>query len=331
MKKTSQRTYSAEDEVVIREMFLSGQKGTDIATRLGRQVGAVESKIKHMKRNGLLKIAESPMPKLNEALKTSGDAVILADVEAPFQHSDFINRVLDLAYAWKIDTLHLAGDILHNERLSAWGAEWIPEASGEAFARLEDFIMQLPGKYKNSGIEMIEGMSREQPDEMKHARKVMNSFDHFKEIVCAIGNHDDRYLRALNVATSPRELLVQLGKDEKENWKIASYYYSFVETEKGMYRIEHPRAAGRTAAQDLAVQYHCHVIMGHSHRWAVNRDPSGDFWAIQTGHCVDEERLAYVQQRSAKRDAHALGATIIRGGYPFVLCEASPFEVMKKW
>jgi len=326
------QAYTQDEEKIIQDMLKRGFAAREIAQRLGRKFSGVESKIKHMKRNvDFTPLTESPMPKYKDPLKTSGDAVILSDVEAPFQHSEFINRVLDLAYSWKVETLHLAGDILHNDRLSAWGAEWIPEASGEAFAKLENFIMRLPEKLRQQGLDMIEGMGKEQPDEIMHARKILNNFNHFKEIVCVIGNHDDRILRAMDIAINPRELLVQIDKHKNDNWKIAAYYYSFVETEKGLFRIEHPRNSGRTAAQDLAVQYHCHIIMGHSHRWAINRDPSGKYWAIQTGHCVDEERLTYVMQRSSKRDAHVLGATIIRGGYPFVLCPESPFETMKKW
>jgi len=277
-------------------------------------------------------LPESEYPKLTDPIKTQGDTGIITDLECPFQHSDFVNRVFDLAYAWKIPTLHLGGDVLHNNRLSAWGAEWEHETTNKAAQMLEDFMMRLPTKYRGIGLEMVDQFQTGgQPDEIQHAREVLKNINQFDTVVYGIGNHDDRYMRALDTAMNPRELLVQIEKQNDTRWKIAPYYYSMVETEKGLYRIEHPKGAGRTAAQDLAVQYHCHIIMGHSHRWSVNRDPSGDYWAIQTGHCVDEERLSYVMGRSAKRDAHMLGATIIRGGYPHVLCPDSPFETMKRW
>jgi hypothetical protein len=167
-------------------------------------------------------------------------------------------------------------------------------------------------------------------NELAESRKVFRSFGSFKEIYVALGNHDDRYLRALDSALSPKELLHQIDRHADERWKIAPYYYTLIDTEQGLFRAEHPRGAGKNTAVDLAVQYHAHIVMGHSHRWSVNRDPSGKFWAIQTGHCVDERRLAYVQQRSAKRDAHVNGATIIRGGYPFVLCPESPWDLLKR-
>ena len=162
------------------------------------------------------------------------------------------------------------------------------------------------------------------------ARKVFKSFGQFQNVYVALGNHDDRYLRALDQAMAPSELLFQLDKHNDPRWKIAPYYYTILHTSQGDYRITHPRGAGAKTAIDLAIQFHQHVIMGHSHRWSVNRDPSASYWAIQTGHCVDEKRLAYVMQRDAKREAHMNGATIIRDGYPFVLHMDSPWDLLKR-
>lgn len=197
-----------------------------------------------------------------------------------------------------------------------------------------DFVQSLKGKARDEGIKALEasGLVREggYSGEIGEARRVFKALDSFREIVVDLGNHDDRYLRALDQAVNPSELLHQLDRDKDPRWKVAPYYYSFVETEQGTFRITHPRGAAQSTAIALAVQFHQHVIMGHSHRWAVNRDPSGQYWAIQTGCCVDERRLAYVMQRDAKREAHLPGATIIRGGYPFVLSPESPWEMLKR-
>ena len=208
------------------------------------------------------------------------------------------------------------------------------EDENEKLNTLLEFVQTLPAKHKERGIAELEkmgafGTSNGLSDELTEARKVFKSFTNFDEILVSIGNHDDRYLRALDKALSPRELLVQMERSGDERWKIAPYYYTLLETVNGTFRITHPRGSGRTTAQDLCAQFHTHVIMGHSHRWAVNRDVSGDYWAIQTGHCVDENRLAYVMQRDAKRDAHCLGATIVRDGVPWVLGEWSPWNTLK--
>jgi hypothetical protein len=227
----------------------------------------------------------------------------------------------------------LAGDLLHYDNLSKWGSEWI-ETKEDLVEAVLDIIESLDSKNKEMAREKLQAAGflsdGSLSGELDEARSVFRSINSFENIYVALGNHDDRYLRALEQALEPRELLHQMNVSNDTRWKIAPYYYTKIETCLGTYRATHPRGSGRTAAQDLAVQFHEHIIMGHSHRWSVNRDPSGKYWAIQTGHCVDETRLAYVMQRDAKRDAHILGATIIRDGFPFVLCQDTPWDIMKR-
>lgn len=331
------KTWTAKEIEKAASLKASGLSDYEIAEKMDRSYSSVNVKLTRLKAEGKLpvsKVPESNMPLWNKPLKSEGDAVILTDIEAPFQHSEFINRVLDLADAWNIPTLHLGGDLLHYDSLSAWGSEWVEdrEEMVDLFMGIMDQV--LSGKKRAEVIGMMEqkGMINTGgfSDELKESRRVFRALDSFKEIYVELGNHDDRYLRALDQALSPKELLHQLDRDKDERWKIAPYYHATIETEKGTFRVTHPRGAGKNTAIDLAVQHHQNIVMGHSHRWSVNRDPSGKFWAIQQGHCVDEERLAYVQQRDAKRDAHVLGATIIRGGYPFVLSPESPFDLLKR-
>lgn len=331
--KTISQSWDTTDEKKLKELVLKKTPIDEIARLMGRSNRATRNKIWHMNNKAKMIIPQSTLPKYDKPLSSQGDAVILSDVEAPYHHADFLNHVLDLADSWGIRTLHLAGDLLHFDSLSAWGAEWLEDKDEKLDALLE-FVQTLPAKHKERGIAELEkmgafGTNNGLSDELSEARKVFKSFTNFDEILVAIGNHDDRYLRALDKALSPRELLVQMERSGDERWKIAPYYYTMLETVNGTFRITHPRGSGRTTAQDLCAQFHCHVIMGHSHRWAVNRDVSGDYWAIQTGHCVDENRLAYVMQRDAKRDAHCLGATIVRDGVPWVLGEWSPWETLK--
>jgi len=71
----------------------------------------------------------------------------------------------------------------------------------------------------------------------------------------------------------------------------------------------------------LASQYHQHILMGHSHKMMFDWDVSGKYAAVQMGHVVDEERLAYCAQRDARRNSHKLGAVIVRDGYIWLLNE----------
>ena len=330
------REWTRQEEDRLVELAKSGKSCYEIADVLVRPFMSVSVKLSRLKKDG--KLEESSVPPSRQELWTSplqtqGDAVVLSDVEAPYQNSEFINRVLDLADTWGVKTLHLAGDLLHHSSLSAWGSEWTQQQE-EVAEKILDFIQSLKGKSRDEGIKVLEesGLVKDggYSGEIGEARKVFRSMSSFKEIVVDLGNHDDRLLRTLNQAVNPVELLHQMDVDKDSRWKIAPYYYSLVETEQGIFRVTHPRGAAQSTAIALSVQFHQHIIMGHSHRWAINRDPSGKFWAIQTGCCVDERRLAYVMQRDAKRDAHILGATIIRGGYPFVLSPESPWDLLKR-
>jgi hypothetical protein len=326
----------AETEKAIR-LKLQGRAYYEIAEELGRSLQSTSVKLSRLQIEGKIKassVPQSSYPLWTDPLKSEGDAVILTDVEAPYQHSEFINRVLDLADAWNIQDLHLAGDLLHYSNLSAWGSEWTQDKNDMLDTFMEIIEQMVANKKKDDAIRLLEekGLTNSEglSGELAEARKVFRSFHSFKRVFVAIGNHDDRYIRTLGQAVSSTELLHQLDRHNDERWKIAPYYFTVIETEQGTYRVEHPRGAGKNAAIDLAIQYHTHIVMGHSHRWNISRDPSGKYWAIQTGHCVDERRLAYVMQRSAKRDAHVLGATIIRGGYPWVLSPETPWDAMKR-
>jgi hypothetical protein len=330
------QTWTDADVEKLKALKSKGYSDWEIADKMKRSFPSVNSKLTKMKLSGEWKVSQVPassMPLWNEPLVSEGDAVILTDVEAPFQHSEFINRVLDLADAWGIQTLHLGGDLLHYDSLSAWGSEWTQESEA-----MVDILIEIMNSLPNKKREEVRGKLEEKgmlgggglSGELKESRRVFRSFDSFKNVYVELGNHDDRYLRALDQALSPKELLHQIDRDRDERWHIAPYYYGFIDTEKGRFRVTHPRGAGQKAAVDLAVQFHTHVIMGHSHRWNISRDPSGDYWAIQQGHCVDEKRLAYVGQRDAKRDAHVLGATIIRDGFPFVLSPESPWDLLRR-
>lgn len=308
----------------------------DIAMKLGRTVDSVASMFWRVDRNNSVArshVPKSTMPLWDKPLQSQGDALILSDIEAPFHHADFINRCLDLADTWGIQTLHLAGDLLQNDSLSMWGSEWTMDRTDlleEVLKAIEPLVKTKERARLFEKMGELGAGSGDFSDEMKSSRAVFRSIGSFKEINVALGNHDDRYLRALDSAMNPRELLHQIDRHTDERWKIAPYYYTVLETSRGTFRITHPRGTGRNTAIDLAIQFHQHVVMGHSHRWGINRDPSGSFWAIQTGHCVDENRLAYVMQRDARRDAHVLGATIIRDGFPFVLCPETPWDLMRR-
>jgi hypothetical protein len=165
---------------------------------------------------------------------------------------------------------------------------------------------------------------------MHHARKTLEALDQlFDKFVWVLGNHEGRLLRAINSPVMPSELL-NLMKLEEGKWIADPYYYCLLNSGGQIFRITHPKGAANGTARGLASQYFQHIIMGHSHKMFFDWDTSGKYYAIQMGHCVDEERLCYAAQRDAKRDSHKLGAVIVRDGYPYLLTEQLDWERMKR-
>jgi len=327
-----------KDEIV--RLHNSGMTFKDIGGKLKLATGTVKTHWYLAKGQASAKIPESPYPRYDQPPVIEGDALILPDAEIPFHHAEFINKVLDLADAWKIKQMIAAGDLLHFDTLSGWEPNWAVKPNGglseKDEKRLMDLALSMPKNQQQKLIETIVEIGGQSEDgagfsgEMHHARKTLQALDQlFDSFVWVLGNHEGRLLRAINSPVQPSELL-NLMKLEEGKWQIAPYYYCLLNTEKGIFRVTHPKTAANGAARGLASQFFQSIIMGHSHKVFFDYDPSGKYFAIQCGHCVDEERLAYVAQRDYKRDAHKLGAVIVRGGYPYLLTENIDWERMKK-
>lgn len=311
---------------------------TEVAKILGIPVGTVKTHYYLSKGQVSAPISESPYPRYDKPPTVEGDALILPDAEIPFHHAEFINRVLDLSQAWGIKTMISAGDLLHFDSLSGWEPNWAPKPNGglsdKDEKRLMDFAMTLGGKKQQELMSALVDIGKQSEDsgfsgEMHHARKTLKALDDcFDQFVWVLGNHEGRLLRAINSPVQPSELL-NLMKLHEGKWTIAPYYYCLLNTPKGTFRITHPKSAANNTARALASQYLQHVIMGHSHKVFFDWDTSGNYYAIQAGHCVDEERLAYCAQRDARRDSHKLAAVIVRNGYPYLLHEGIDWEAMK--
>ena len=301
-----------------------------ISTMIGRPYHGARARYKDL-RPHLVEV--SPYPKYDSPLVMEGDALVLPDPEFPFHHADFVNRCLELADRWGIRQCNIAGDTLHFDSLSGWEANWInpaPEGglSEAQRARLEEIALDLPEKSRDMLLEELDDIGGATRDgspsisqELDVARKALKTIGElFDRVDLIMGNHDGRFLRALNSATFADDFRRFLDAEDPK-WRIAPYYYSYIVSDGVPYLIEHPKGAAKYTASQLADKYQCHVLMGHSHRVSMAPSKSGQWMGWQIGACVDEQRLPYAAQRHNTQDAHLLGAAIIRGGYVTVLTE----------
>lgn len=322
----------------------SGISQSQLATRLGVPFKTLHSKInnaaqREIRDAGRQVLKPSPYPVYDKPLEMEGDALIIPDPEFPFHHAPFMNRVLDLADTWGITQCIIAGDALHFNSLSKWEPEWkaqpkngLTEAQEE---RLLAFASKVQARYRDDFIQAIveddrDGAGDDVGSEVTEAKKCMVRLsEQFTQVDYVIGNHDGRFLSALHSPLFADKLLDFIGLNDPK-WRIAPFYYSVLYSGGQCWRIEHPKGSARSTASSLASKYLCNIAMGHSHRWSMEFDRSGNFYAIHMGCCVDENRLPYASQRSHSGDAHKLGAMIIVDGRPYLLNEHTDWERYKR-
>lgn len=323
---------------------MSGKSQGQLARIYGVPLGQLHSKINNAAQReirdvGRQTLRPSPYPIYDKPLEMEGDAVVIPDPEFPYHEAEFINRVLDLADAWKITQCNIAGDAMHFNAISKFEPAWKTHPKNTMTEAQEERLLALAskakGKLKEELIEAITSDPAEQDgddigNEVDIAKKALVRLgEQFERVDYVIGNHDGRFLSALNSPVFADKLLDFIGlKDPK--WRIAPYYYSILRSGGHEWRIEHPKGASRNTASSLASKYLCNIAMGHSHRWSMEFDKSGSFYAIHMGCCVDESRLPYAAQRSNGGDAHSLGALIIRDGFPYLLTERTPWQQYKR-
>jgi hypothetical protein len=334
--------WTETEKYQLRKMFSAGKSYSEIAQALQRSAASVDKQIYTLKaEEGLRRepVSESPEREWTDALTLEGDALVISDLEAPFHNSDIVNRAIDLADSWGVHQLILAGDAVHFASLSSWPRKFKPVAHTAAMdAEILDMVNLLPPEKRAAKIEHLQEKrilsSEDDVDtEVFGIRKTFREISGvFEQIVYLPGNHEDRHITAQDYSEGMTALLdlFKVNTDSKK-WITTPYYWCMLQTENEFqYRITHPRGAGPANAQRLAEQFHCHVIQGHSHRFSFNLDISGDYFCIQTGHCVDERRLAYVMQRDALRKEHARAFTIVRGGVPYLCGWWSDWARLKK-
>jgi len=319
----------------------TGRKVTfDIVNSHRRRLGIYKTGGPNTAVVGVSPYAKYDSPPLIEADKI----VILGDVQAPYTHSDFTNRVLDLAKAWGVKHSVLAGDLLEFSSLTHFDPQWVDqrdiETQGIPDKLADDLISlmdSLPKSVKAKMKSVIEKHGRQSNvtasgagEEWHHARKTIRRlvefFDHSEWIM---GNHCGRLLRQIQSPLVPNDLK-RLFADDSDKVHISPYYFCELISNHVKWRVIHPKSAGRDDPQIYASKLLTNIIMCHSHHWNFGKDRSGKFFSISNGCLVDERLLAYVATRDQKTFQHLLGATFIMYGKPYLVGEDTDFDAMGK-
>lgn len=320
----------AELEIAMMDLPLEA-----IADMLGgkRTIDSIRQHRFLMRQKGRIK--PSPYPSYNQPPRIETDKIlVIPDLELPFHNADFVNRIVDLALAWNIDTMLAAGDMFHLEVLTGWEPNWKSIISSymdeDTKDMLIDLFNSLPMSKRDKGFEILEKCEPKEDDgfadEIRACKKVVKALDCFKNKWHIQGNHEGRLLKAMNSGLNGQNLADIF---QMTDWHVSEYYFAEVVC-KELFRIAHPKPYARNTPVDMASRFLCHYLMGHSHDLCARFDRSGKFWAIAMGHCADESKFPYEAQRDRMYWAHVPGAVIIRDGYPFLLCESTPWKLMEK-
>jgi len=195
-------------------------------------------------------------PDYSESIQVNEPTLILTDTHLPYADYEWIGRTLRVAKRLKVKDVVLGGDVVDGNAYSRWG---------------------------NNGKEGLEHERRAWYDEL-HPQLSKSGIKHNYWI---LGNHEDRFARAVDYRTDTGDLIRAMF--EMKNTTISDYHWCYV---YDVY-VCHPKGAGEKEHLKIAEQVNTHVVCGHSHHWYMSQTNSGKHMAFQIGWCGDENKLRY--------------------------------------
>lgn len=196
----------------------------------------------------------------------AGDCIVSSDWHVPHQKESLVDRLLEMARAWRIPTLIINGDFLNEDAFSKW--------RGHRF--------NVPWKEERRLAADILGLL----------------FKTFDEIVYVMDNHDRRIIAAHERPSefTEEDVLAILTNGVKLGRLRPSIDYRYVVV-NGTWRVTSPKEYRRNKLvlpNRLAQLYHQHVIVGGDHLFGLGMDDS-DHYVIANSMClVDPTRTPYI-------------------------------------
>jgi len=269
------------------------------------QAGAEAAERFRERREELALFAESPRPRLENPLSLVSDDILgLFDTHCPFYDHEFLNRVVDVALSWNVETVLLGGDFLDNTVFGRWGHD-PDETLEEELATAEALLSVLCKAFKN--------------------------------VVYFLGNYESN--RILGKTTN-RQLrfsrLVRMFTPPSVD-NLYTSYFEWIEVQacSGTWLWAHPGNTSIIAGRvpNMLAGRSCqgkHVVSGHGHLAAMGRNDANTFWAIDSGMVADKLRLGYAIVRPSIRPPMQNGAPIVKHGFPTLLTPFSDFGAEKR-
>lgn len=233
----------------------------------------------------MYEIRSSPViPRWDNPPQVDGDALILSDMQCPFQDDEFIGQCVRLARKWQIKNLILAGDTYDLQSLNHF-----------------DQSAQMPVA-----------------DELRTVERTLTALRKgFTRVLMLTGNHEERLARSVGGKFSLRDVLSHFL--EAENIEFSDYFHCYIGND---WCVSHQKNAsaihGRTP-YFITAREQRHMICTHNHLAGMAFDISGRLQGIDSGMCADPAKLQYAMIRHNTRPKMNQGAVIIRKGYAWWL------------
>lgn len=227
-------------------------------------------------------LSESVRPKYDLPLALKGSLLWLSDVELPFHHSTFINQSIALAKQYGVGQVVFGGDLLQLEAFSPF-----PNANTDAETEIRQIDQYLP--------ELIEP---------------------FEKCYWLMGNHDARAMKVMERKLKADQVLRLFVSDDnhqlfREKVTVSDYYWCYAGYDWQLEHAANNRMMPASTAKALAEKFRRNIVMGHSHKIGMLQDVSGKLVAIESGCCVDINRLAYPNLRHSTHTQMVNGAVLM--------------------
>ena len=189
---------------------------------------------------------------------------IVGDIHIPFEHPRYLEFCLDVFKSWKVDHVHMIGDIVDLHALGFW--EHDPNGhSAEDESQLAAERLRL------------------------WQRKI-------RRATVSIGNHDARPFRTARRAGIPDRYI----KPYRDVWGTAEWDWRESHVLDGVLYEHGTGTSGKDAALNRAMQKRCSVVMGHVHSWAGVKWHANEFdrifgMNVGCGISVDKYAFAYAK------------------------------------
>jgi len=185
---------------------------------------------------------------------------IVGDIHIPFEHPRYLDFCLDTFRAWKVEHVHLIGDIVDQHALSFW------EHSPNGYSAEDEAIAA--------------------------AQKLKVWRRRFKRATVSVGNHDARHYRTARRAGIPDRYL----RSYAEIWDTPDWDWRESHIMDGVLYEHGTGTSGKDAAINRALQKRCSTVIGHVHSFAGVKWHANDFdrvFGMNVGCGIDIDRYAF--------------------------------------